>query len=90
MTGLPFVMYFAFLACRLRDLIYRLNKQINVDDQNLLISLNEDVIDDIMYIQDILSLNIGKINYCLINCVYYYLLLPVCINSLITRGEVNH
>ena len=56
---------------------------------NLLISLNEDVIDDILYIQDILSLNVGKINYCLINCVYYYLLLPVCINSLITRGEVK-
>jgi len=89
MTGLPFVMYFAFLSCRLRDLVLKLNKQINVDDQRQLVNINEDIVDDILYIQDILSLKVDKINYCLINCVYYYMIMPMCINSLITRYEVK-
>jgi len=88
MTGLPFVMYFNFLSCGLRDLIMKLNNQINVEDQRFLISINEDIIDDILYIQDILSLKIAKINYCLINCVFYYIIMPVCIYSLITQNEV--
>jgi len=86
-ASLPSITYFPFLACRLRDLIIKLNEEIISDDQVSLKNIHDDMIDDILYIQDIFSLNIEKINYILTNSLFYYLILPLICGSLVTMSK---
>ena len=85
---LPSVSYFSFISCRLRDMIINLNKENHYEKFK---SLQEDIIDDIIYIQDIFSLEIDKINYILTNCLFYYCILPLILKSLISneKGKIN-
>ena len=85
---LPSVSYFTFITCRLRDMIINLNKENNYEKFK---SLQEDIIDDIIYIQDIFSLEFDKINYILTNCLFYYCIMPLILKSLISneRGKIN-
>jgi hypothetical protein len=86
-ASLPSITYFPFLACRLRDLIIKLNEEIISDDQVSLKNIHDDIIDDILYLQDIFSLNIEKINYILTNSLFYYLILPLICGSLVTMSK---
>ena len=85
---LPSVSYFSFISCRLRDMIINLNKENHYEKFK---SLQEDIIDDIIYIQDSFSLEIDKINYILTNCLFYYCILPLILKSLISneKGKIN-
>ena len=85
---LPSVSYFTFITCRLRDMIINLNKENNYEKFK---SLQEDIIDDIIYIQDIFSLELDKINYILTNCLFYYCIMPLILKSLISNenGKIN-
>jgi len=55
------------------------------DDYELLFNINEEIIDDIMYLQDIFSLKIAKINYVLNNCLFYYTILPFLCGTFLTN-----
>jgi hypothetical protein len=81
-SSLPAITYFPFLACRLRDLIVKLNDEIISDDQVSLKSIHDDIIDDILYLQDIYSLKLERINYILTNSLFYYMILPLLCGSL--------
>ena len=85
---LPSVSYFTFISCKLRDMIIYLNKENHYEKFK---SLQEDIIDDIIYIQDIFSLEFDKINYILTNCLFYYCIMPLILKSLISneRGKIN-
>lgn len=84
---MPCITYFPFLACRLRDLIVKLNEEIISDDQVSLKNIHDDIIDDILYIQDIFSLKIEKINYILTNSLFYYMVLPLLCGSLVSMTK---
>lgn len=86
-STLPSITYFPFLACRLRDLVLKLNEQILLDDQYILKNVHDDIIDDILYLQDIFSLKLDKINYILTNSVFYYLILPLLCGSLVSMTK---
>ena len=86
---LPMLSYFIFLSCRLRDEIKTLNKKIKRNKEEDCKILYEEIINDIMYMQDIYSIEIVKINYILTNCVFHYLILPVVCNSLIYYSDLN-
>ena len=55
---------------------------------NILVKINEinylydDLIDEATYIDDLLNLNLNKINYIIINSVFYYFIIPVILGSL--------
>jgi hypothetical protein len=83
-SSLPNITYFPFLACRLRDLVIKLNDEIMSDDQVSLKNIHDDIIDDILYFQDLYSLKLERINYILTNCLYYYLILPLLCGSLVS------
>ena len=68
---LPTVSYFIFIVCRLRDTSQ--NFIMNGSDQDSY----EDVIDDLMYINDIMGMKIEKINHILINAMFYYYIMPI-------------
>ena len=78
-TSLPSVTYFAYVACRFKDMLISLYNEKQYERFH---SLIEDITEDVIYIQDIFSLNNENINYILSNCMMYYCVLPVIINSI--------
>lgn len=64
-----------------------MNEEITSDDQASLKSIHDDIIDDILYIQDIFSLKIEKINYILTNSLFYYMVLPLLCGSLVSMTK---
>lgn len=79
LASLPSVEYFAFISCRLRERIQILycncGDLLNFNYENVC-DFHDDIMNDIMYIQDIFSLENEKINFILTNCLMYYLILP--------------
>ena len=86
---LPMLTYFIFISCRLRDEIKTLNKKIKRNKKEDCMILHEQIISDIMYLQDIFSIGIVKINYILINCIFHFLILPVICNSIIYSSDLD-
>ena len=79
---LPSVSYFANLACHLRDICLKINDEMEKKDIANLGYLFDDLIDEATYIDDLLNLNLNKINYIIINSIFYYLIIPVICASL--------
>ena len=86
---LPMLTYFIFISCRLRDEIKTLNKKIKRNKKEDCMILHEQIISDIMYLQDIFSIGIVKINFILINCIFHFLIVPVICNSLIYSSDLD-
>lgn len=84
LCSLPSVTYFAFTACRLREMIMKMDKEPNLEKFK---SFHEDIVDDIQYLQDIYSLNIPKINYVLTNALMYYCILPLVLHSVQSQNS---
>jgi hypothetical protein len=80
-SKLPTVEYFIFIACRLRDLSL---KYVNNVDSN---EIYEDIIDEIMYVNDILCIGIDTINFILTNALFYYFIMPVVIKGIIQQNK---
>jgi hypothetical protein len=81
--------YFIFISCRLRDEIKTLNKKIKRNKKEDCMILHEQIISDIMYLQDIFSIGIVKINFILINYIFHFLIVPVICNSLIYSSDLD-
>lgn len=58
------------------------------DNFKLLNDIHDEILDLIMYIQDIFSLKIEKINYILINCMLFYLVLPLLVGGIVSTAKV--
>lgn len=90
LATLPTISYFPFLACNLRDLVIKLNDEVISDDNfKLLNDIHDEILDLILYVQDIFSLKIQRINYILINSLFYYLVLPLLVGSIVSISKVN-
>ena len=61
--SLPLLTYFCFISCRLKDTLIFLSKENNYEKFK---SFQEDVVDELIFIQDILYLKINKINHIII------------------------
>lgn len=89
---LPAVQYFSFICLNIRDLIIRLNEDLLVlglktcSPSNLL-AIQDDIIIDILFIQDIFSLNIKRISYILINNLFYFVILPLLCGTICTMTK---
>jgi hypothetical protein len=81
-TELPSISYLANVACHLRDICIKINNDIEIKKINNLQYLYDDLIDEATYIDDLLNLNLTKINYIIINCIFYYFILPVVCGAL--------
>ena len=86
--SLPVLSYFNFFAYRLRDLIVTYYKKIKINKIDLINYLHDEIINDIMYIQDIFSLNIPIINFILTNTIFHYVILGQIYNSFINQNPV--
>ena len=89
LASLPAISYFCFLACQLKDEVFILSNEINnknnSNDNNkkekIKILLN-DIINNLIHIQNIFDINCSKINYILINCLFYYCIIPYILYNL--------
>ena len=93
LCSLPSISYFAFIACRLRDLTISVDRaafgytEHNKFDYQSFKSAHDDLVDEILYLQDIFSLNLEKINSILINSLMYYYILPLLFDSIIIQRD---
>ena len=70
-------------------MIIKLNEEVICDDNfKLLNDVHDEILDLVLYIQDIFSLKIDKIDYIIINCLFYYLVLPVLVGAIVSIGKV--
>ena len=76
-TQLPSISYLANIACHLRDICFQINDEVSKNKTSDLQYLYDDLIDEASYIDDVLNLNLPKINYIVINCLFYYLIMPI-------------
>jgi hypothetical protein len=66
-----------------------MNDDVMFDDKfKLLNDSHDEMLDLILYIQDIFSLDIERINYILINCLVYYLILPLLVGGIVSISKV--
>ena len=92
--NLPIISYFCFLACNIKDKIIILSeniqeiKKIKEYKNNYKIIL-DDIIHSLIFIQKIFDINCFKINYIIINCMFYYCIIPYIMNNLSTPKKLN-
>ena len=84
--SLPTLSYFCFVCCRLKDTLISLSKENNFEKFK---SFQEDVVDELIFIQDILHLNINKINHIIINSLFYYCIMPYILNTKYNEIKLN-
>lgn len=90
-TSLPSINFFLNISCRMKDMIIELYSIMLNDypDEQLFKSLYEEITNDMMFFQDIYSLNIPKISYMLTNCILYYVVFPLLGEALITNSKMT-
>ena len=95
LLSLPILKYYCFLACRLTDMTKEMNHLAgynNLYNYNVssdfvfnydkLKGLHDDLIDEILYLNDILSINDPQISFALLNSLLYYYICPLLLGSL--------
>ena len=83
---IPRITDFLLLNDKIKN--YIINMISNSDINNDIKEIEENFVDDILFIQDILSIGIEKINYILINCLFS-IPLQYLFNCIITHNKVN-
>ena len=94
LTSVPILKYFCFLSCRLTDMTIELNRlagynmlyKYNIQPLDFnydnLKGLQDDLIDEILYINDVLSINNSQISFILLNSLLYYYICPLILGSI--------
>jgi len=75
--SLPSLSFFCFISCKLKDTLRSLSDENNYDKFK---TIQEDIVEELFFIQDIFNLNIEKINHIIINSLFYYCILPYIVN----------
>jgi len=95
MMNLPIIKYFCYFACRLTDMtlqlnylagynfFYKYNNYKNyVFNYERFKLFHDDLIDEILFIQDLLSINDEEISSILLNSLLYYYICPLLLGSI--------
>ena len=95
MMNLPIIKYFCYFACRLTDMtlqlnylagynfFYKFNNYKNyVFNYERFKLFHDDLIDEILFIQDLLSINDEEISSILLNSLLYYYICPLLLGSI--------
>ena len=96
LMSLPILKYFCFLSCRLVDMTIELNRIAGYEilynynnnknfffDYERLKGIHDDLIDEILYLNDILCINDSDISYVLLNSLLYYYICPLLLGSIL-------
>ena len=86
-SKLPAVLYFVKIVCHLRDYCIQIKEEIKNKNNKKLTYLFDDLYDELIYIDDLLNLKIEKINYILLNCLFYFFILPVLCGTICNENK---
>ena len=84
---LPSISYFSDIACHLRDISYKLNEGINNNNINNISYYFDELIDETLFLDDLLNLNLNKINFILLNNLFYYFILPIICGKICSKTD---
>lgn len=84
--SLPSLTYFSFISYRLIDTLILLSNEKNYDKFK---TFQEDIIDELIFIQDIFCLKIEKINHIMLNSLFNYCILPFILNQKYDKIKLN-
>lgn len=87
---LPTVEYFIFIVLYLRDLIFKLDDELNNSsspNNKVLSNLIGDILDEILFLSDLFELHLRKISYVLMNTIFSNLIMPLLCESLVTKSK---
>ena len=76
---LPSASYFPNLCCHLRDICIKFQEEI--DKNGKYDDYFDDILEDLIFIDDIFNLELEKINFILLNSLFYYFILPTLCGS---------
>ena len=101
LVSLPILKYFCFLSCRLVDMTIEINRYAGYEilynyncnnnkgefifNYPKLKAIHDDLIDEILYLNDILSINDPQISYVLLNSLLYYYICPLLLGSILNH-----
>ena len=84
---LPSIAFFSDIVCHLRDICYKINEGINSNNINNILYSFDDLLDETLFIDDILNLNLNKINFILMNNLFYYFILPIICGAICKKTD---
>lgn len=93
LSELPIISYFCFLSCNIKDNLILLSQELKENKSfkqnnsqkyeiSNIIKIINYIIDDLIYIQNIFDANCDKLNYIIINCMFYYNIIPYVLKFL--------
>ena len=86
-SKLPTILYFVKIILRLRDICFEIKEQIKKRNNKKISYLFDDLLDEIIYIDDLLDLNMEKISYIIINSFFNFFILPVLCASICEENQ---
>ena len=81
-SKLPSVLYFVKIINQIKDICFEIKEEISNQNTKKISYLFDDLYDEIIYIDDLLNLKLERINYILINCFFYFFIIPILCGSI--------
>ena len=82
---LPTITYFSFISCYLRDLAIQLDTAIT--KKKGINSVIDNIVEQTMYLNDLFKCDKKRINYVLMNSLFYYLIMPALFGNFVISKE---
>ena len=86
-SKLPTILYFIKIVYNLRDICLRIKDEIKNKNNKQISYLFDDLFDEMIYIDDLLNLRKEKINYIILNCLFYFFILPILCGSICNENK---
>ena len=86
-SKLPTILYFVKIVCHLRDICLEIKEEIKNKNNKKISYLFDDLFDEMIYIDDLLNLKMEKINYIIMNCLFYFFIIPVLCGSFCNESK---
>ena len=81
-SKLPSVLYFIKIINQIKDICFEIKEEIINQNTKKISYLFDDLYDEIIYIDDLLNLKLERINFILINCFFYFFIIPILCGSI--------
>lgn len=78
-------LYFPNVCCRIADQLKAIKKALSSSHHENVNAISEEVIDTLMYLHDVLNLNIPKINLLVVNSLFSFCIFPFILKELVSN-----
>ena len=86
-SKLPSILYFVRIINQIKNICFQIKDEINKQNNKKISYLFDDLYDEIIYIDDLLNLNLERINYIIINCFFHFFIIPILCGSLCNANK---